>query len=100
MIVYLRTRVSVKKCIKLRYHRFKKVYFIGTKVKSIEKYFKQRTVVERVNIYLKEFYQLNNVHYHTEKPAKVHLGVVALVYNCFQLIADYIQAKLIQQKAL
>ncbi|WP_080876020.1 transposase [Oceanobacillus timonensis] len=63
-----------------------------------KKIFKQRTAVERVNAYLKEFYQLNNVRYRTGKRAKVHFDMVALIYNASKLAADRIQAELIQQQ--
>ncbi|GAA4064661.1 hypothetical protein GCM10022410_08960 [Amphibacillus indicireducens] len=43
--------------------------------------FKCRTAVERVNAYLKKFFQPNNVRYHTGKRAKVHFDMVTLVYN-------------------
>ncbi|WP_268827867.1 transposase, partial [Tetragenococcus koreensis] len=33
---------------------------------------KRRSAVERVNAYLKEYFQLNNVRYRTGKRAKVH----------------------------
>ena len=38
--------------------------------------FKRRTAVERVNAYLKGYFQLNNVQYRTGKRAKVHFGLV------------------------
>lgn len=59
--------------------------------------FKQRTAEERVNAYLKEFYQLNNVRYSTGKRAKVHFDMVTLIYNASKLAADRINAGLIQQ---
>lgn len=37
---------------------------------------KQRSAVERVNAYLKEFFQLNNVRYRTGKRVKVHFDLV------------------------
>ncbi|CEI82128.1 Transposase DDE domain protein [Oceanobacillus oncorhynchi] len=66
--------------------------------KAWKNIFKQRTAVERVNAYLKEFYQLNNVRYRTGKRAKVHFDMVALIYNASKLAADRIQAELIQQQ--
>lgn len=59
-----------------------------------KKIFKRRTAVERVNAYLKEFFQLNNVRYRTGKRAKVHFDLVTLVYNASKLAADRINAKL------
>ncbi|SDK55045.1 transposase, partial [Lacicoccus qingdaonensis] len=61
--------------------------------------FKRRTAVERVNAYLKEFFQLNNVRYRTGKRAKIHFDMVTLVYNASKLAADRIDAQFIQQQA-
>ena len=61
--------------------------------------FKQRTSVERVNAYLKEFFQLNNVRYRTGKRAKVHFDMVTLIYNASKLAADRINAQLNLQQA-
>ncbi|MTT31394.1 IS1182 family transposase [Terrilactibacillus sp. BCM23-1] len=60
--------------------------------------FKRRTAVERVNAYLKEYFQLNNVRYRTGKRAKVHFDLVTLVYNASKLAADRINAMLNQQQ--
>ncbi|MFC0477109.1 transposase [Robertmurraya beringensis] len=54
--------------------------------------FKTRTAVERVNAYLKLYFQLNNVRYRTGKRAKVHFDLVTLVYNASKLAADRINA--------
>lgn len=48
-------------------------------------------LVERVNAYLKEFFQLNNVRYRTGKRAKVHFDLVTLVYNACKLAIDRIR---------
>jgi transposase len=61
--------------------------------------FKRRTAVERVNAYLKEIFQLNNVRYRTGKRAKVHFNLVTLIYNASKLAADRINAQLNQQQA-
>lgn len=61
--------------------------------------FKRRTAVERVNAYLKEFFQLNNVRYRTGKRAKIHFDMATLVYNASKLAADRMNAQLIQQQA-
>lgn len=61
--------------------------------------FKRRTAVERVNAYLKEFFQLNNVRYRTGKRAKIHFDMVTLIYNASKLAADRINARLTQQQA-
>ncbi len=50
--------------------------------------FKRCTAVERVNAYLKEYFQLNNVRYRTGKRAKVHFDLVTLVYNASKLAVD------------
>lgn len=47
--------------------------------------FKERSSVERVIGYLKEFFQLNNVRYRSGKRAKVHFGLVTMVYNGMKL---------------
>ena len=61
--------------------------------------FNRRTAVERVNAYLKEFFQLNNVRYRTGKRAKVHFDLLVLVYNASKLAADRIGARLNQIQA-
>lgn len=61
--------------------------------------FKRRTAVERVNAYLKEFFQLNNVRYCTGKRAKVHFDIVTLIYNASKLAVDRINAQLNIQAA-
>ncbi|GGE28088.1 hypothetical protein GCM10011391_03250 [Pullulanibacillus camelliae] len=61
--------------------------------------FKQRTAVERVNAYLKEYFQLNNVRYRTGKRVRVHFNLVTLVYNASKLACDRINATLNQQAA-
>jgi transposase len=55
--------------------------------------------VERVNAYLKEYFQLNNVRYRTGKRAKVHFDLVTLVYNASKLASDCIHATFNQQAA-
>jgi len=67
--------------------------------KAWKNVFKRRTAVERVNAYLKEFFQLNNVRYRTGKRAKVHFDMVTLIYNASKLAADRIDAQLQQQSA-
>ena len=61
--------------------------------------FKRRTAVERVNAYLKLYFQLDNVRYRTGKRAKVHFDLVTLVYNASKLAADRLNAFLNQQQA-
>ena len=61
--------------------------------------FKRRTAVERVNAYLKGFFQLNNVRYRTGKRAKVHFDLVTLVYNASKLAVDRINLLFTQQQA-
>ncbi|MEI3600286.1 MULTISPECIES: IS1182 family transposase [unclassified Oceanobacillus] len=62
--------------------------------KAWDNIYKRRTAVERVNAYLKEWFQLNNVRYRTGKRAKVHFDMVTLVYNASKLAADRIDAQL------
>jgi transposase len=59
-----------------------------------KKLYKQRTAVERVNAYLKEFFQLKNVRYRTGKKAKVHFDLVTLVYNSTKLALDQINKQM------
>lgn len=66
--------------------------------KAWKKVFKRRTAVERVNAYLKEFYQLNNVRYRSGKRAKVHFDMIVLIYNASKLAADRINLSLQDQK--
>lgn len=60
--------------------------------------FKRRTAVERVNAYLKVYFQLNNVRYRTGKRAKVHFDIVTLVYNASKLATDRIRKQLEEQQ--
>ena len=57
---------------------------------------KRRSAVERVNAYLKEFFQLNNVRQRTGKKAKVHFNLVTLVYNSMKLANDRLRQQLQQ----
>lgn len=63
--------------------------------------FAERTAVERVNAYLKEFFQLNNVRHRTGKKANLHFNLVTLVYNASKLAVDRIikQLESEQQRA-
>ncbi|WAA09194.1 IS1182 family transposase [Fervidibacillus albus] len=67
--------------------------------KAWDNIYKRRTAVERVNAYLKEFFQLNNVRYRTGKRAKIHFDMVVLIYNASKLAVDRINAQFIQQQA-
>ncbi|QKY71361.1 IS1182 family transposase [Lentibacillus sp. CBA3610] len=61
--------------------------------------YNRRSAVERVNAYLKEFFQLNNVRNRTGERAKVHFDIVTLMYNASKLAADRINAELNLQQA-
>ncbi|AQQ55485.1 transposase [Planococcus lenghuensis] len=50
--------------------------------------YKTRGAVERVNAYLKELFDLNNVRHRTGKKAKIHFQLVTLVYNACRMAAD------------
>ena len=65
--------------------------------KAWKSIYNRRTAVERVNAYLKEFFQLNNVRYRTGKRAKVHFDIVTLIYNASKLAVDRINTALKQQ---
>lgn len=60
---------------------------------------KKRSAVERVNAYLKEFFQLNNVRHRLGKKAKAHFNLVTLVYNGMKLAVDRLNYQLKQQAA-
>ena len=60
--------------------------------------FAERTAVERVNAYLKEFFQLNNVRHRKGKKAKLHFDLVTLVYNASKLAVDRIKKMLEDQQ--
>src|SRR5699024_9165442 len=49
--------------------------------KAWKSIYNHRTAVERVNAYLKEFFQLNNVRYILAKRTKVHFHIIMLIYN-------------------
>ncbi|MET1014392.1 MAG: IS1182 family transposase [Paenisporosarcina sp.] len=61
--------------------------------------FKKRTAVERVNAYLKGYFQLDNVRYRTGKRAKVHFDIVSMVYNASKLACDRLNLLSKQQVA-
>ena len=64
-----------------------------------KKVYNLRTAVERVNAYLKEFFQLNNVRYQTGKRAKVHFDIVTLIYNASKLATDRISKQMYEEQA-
>ncbi|MEK5067667.1 IS1182 family transposase [Sporosarcina sp. FSL K6-1508] len=65
--------------------------------KKWDELYKERTAVERVNAYLKEFFGLNNVRHRTGKKAKLHFQLVTLVYNASKLATDRIRVVMKQQ---
>lgn len=56
--------------------------------------YKERTAVERVNAYLKQYFQLNNIRHRTGKKAKVHFDLVTIIYNASKLACDRINLQL------
>ena len=50
--------------------------------------YKERTAVERVNAYLKQYFQLKNVRHRTGRKAKLHFDLVTFIYNACKLAAD------------
>ncbi|WP_431027801.1 transposase [Lysinibacillus sp. LZ02] len=62
-----------------------------------EKLYKERTAVERVNAYLKEYFQLNNVRHRTGRKAKLHFNLVTFIYNACQLAIDRLNVQLTEQ---
>lgn len=65
--------------------------------KKWDELYKERTAVERVNAYLKEFFDLNNVRHRTGKKAKLHFQLVTLVYNASKLAVDRIKIAMEQE---
>lgn len=62
-----------------------------------KKLYKERTAVERVNAYLKEYFQLNNVRHRTGRKAKLHFNMVTFIYNACKLAVDRLNEKLNEQ---
>lgn len=62
-----------------------------------DKLYKERTAVERMNAYLKEYFQLNNVRHRTGKKAKLHFQMVTFIYNACKLAVDRVNAQLKEQ---
>ena len=60
--------------------------------------YKERTAVERVNAYLKQYFQLKNVRHRTGRKAKLHFDLVTFIYNACKLAADRINLVLQNQK--
>lgn len=56
--------------------------------------YKERTAVERVNAYLKEYFQINNIRHRTGRKAKMHFDLVTIVYNASKLACDRINIQL------
>lgn len=59
-----------------------------------KKLYKERSAVERVNAYLKQYFQLNNVRHRTGRKAKLHFNLVTFIYNACKLAVDRINAQL------
>ncbi|HWL23338.1 MAG TPA: transposase [Ureibacillus sp.] len=56
--------------------------------------YKERTAVERVNAYLKQYFQLENVRHRTGMKAKLHFNLLTFIYNACKLAVDRINAQL------
>ena len=59
-----------------------------------KKLYKERTAVERINAYLKQYFQLNNVRHRTGRKANLHFNLVTFIYNACKLAVDRINAQL------
>ena len=59
-----------------------------------KKLYKERTAVERVNAYLKQFFQLNNVRHKTGRKAKLHFNLVTFIYNACKLAVNRMNVRL------
>lgn len=60
--------------------------------------YKQRTAVERVNAYLKEFFQLNNIRHRGGALAKVDFDISCLVYTMSKLAVDRVNKQMNEMK--
>ncbi len=60
--------------------------------------YKERSAVERVNAYLKEYFQLDNVRHRSGKKAKLHFQMVMFIYNACKLATDRLNAQLNEQQ--
>ncbi|MEY9978604.1 transposase [Lysinibacillus sp. RC79] len=56
--------------------------------------YKERTAVERVNAYLKQYFQLNNIRHRTGRKAKLHFNLVTFINNACKLAVDRLNALL------
>ena len=59
-----------------------------------KKLYKERSAVERVNAYLKQFFQLNNIRQRTGRKAKLHFNLVTFIYNACKLAVDRMNVQL------
>src|SRR5699024_2638388 len=91
----LATQDICQKVLKMNSTKDHRKYTAPTRgSKAWQSIYNRRTAVERVNAYLKEFFQLNNVRYRTGTRAKVHFDIVTLVYNASKLAVDRIDTAL------
>lgn len=75
----------------------RKYTFFARGSKKWTELYKERTAVERVNAYLKEYFGLNNVRHRTGKKAKLHFQLVTIVYNASKVATDRIRIKIKQE---
>jgi transposase len=65
---------------------------------SYKELYKKRTAVERVNAYLKEFFQLDNIRHRGGALAKVDFDISCLVYTLSKLAVDRINKQMNEMK--
>lgn len=65
---------------------------------SYKELYKKRTAVERVNAYLKGFFQLNNIRHRGGALAKVDFDISCLVYTLSKLAVDRINKQMNEMK--
>jgi len=58
---------------------------------------KKRSAVERVNAYLKEYFQFNNIRHRTGQKVGAHFNFVTLIYNSMKLASDRLKQQLQEQ---
>ncbi|QWU13745.1 Transposase DDE domain-containing protein [Paenibacillus sophorae] len=65
---------------------------------SYKELYKKRTVVERVNSYVKGFFQLNNIRHRGGSFAKVDFDISCLFYTLSKLAVDRINRQMKEKK--
>ena len=60
----------------------------------MKKLYKERSSVEQVTAYLKQFFQLHKVHQMTGRKAKLHFNLVTFIYNACKSAVNLMNVQL------